>query len=427
MKIDIEVISKETILPSSPTPADLRHYHLSYLDQIQPPIFMPLVMFYPSETNTNGVEQAEKIKKSLSEALTIFYPLAGRIKVDNAYVDCNDEGLYFVEAKANCYLSDILDRRDPGDNNSFIPFELDDGADTLPAMVQITFFKCGGLAVLIGMSHKVGDASSLIMFLNCWAAIARGANAEIIAPRFEAATLFPPKDISGFQPRTGIIKENIVTKRFVFDASAVANIREKYTVDGGRSTRVEALSAFIWSRFMAATKAETDEQSGKLYTVVQAVNLRTRMDPPLSNHYFGNILRAVFTKPCAANEYGPHEIVNQIRDAICKVNAEYVKKLQETDGHLEFMKKAAASYLKGEMVSFAFTSLCRFPVYETDFGWGKPVWVGSARMTFKNLVTFFDTKSGDGIEMWINLKEEDMAKFEADEELIAYVSPSPNA
>ena len=40
------------------------------------------------------------------------------------------------------------------------------------------------------------------------------------------------------------------------------------------------------------------------------------------------------------------------------------------------------------------------------------------------MVYFFDTMLRDGIEAWISLKEEDMAKFEADEELLTYVSPS---
>jgi shikimate O-hydroxycinnamoyltransferase len=69
--------------------------------------------------------------------------------------------------------------------------------------------------------------------------------------------------------------------------------------------------------------------------------------------------------------------------------------------------------------------LCKFPIYDADFEWGKPVWVCAARLTFKNLVTFIDTKSENVIEAWINLKEEDMAKFECNEELLTHVSPTP--
>ncbi|KAL0004437.1 hypothetical protein SO802_011998 [Lithocarpus litseifolius] len=87
---------------------------------------------------------------------------------------------------------------------------------------------------------------------------------------------------------------------------------------------------------------------------------------------------------------------------------------------MNYIKEHAARVKKGEVFSFAITSLCRFPLYETDFGWGKPAWVTTVNMTFKNLISFFDTKSGDGIEAWITLKEEDMAKLETDGELIAY-------
>ena len=74
------------------------------------------------------------------------------------------------------------------------------------------------------------------------------------------------------------------------------------------------------------------------------------------------------------------------------------------------------------MVTFSFTSLCRFPPYETDFGWGKPIWVGPAALTYKNLITFIDTPSGDGIEAYVSLKKEEMDKFESDEEFLTFVS-----
>ena len=98
-----------------------------------------------------------------------------------------------------------------------------------------------------------------------------------------------------------------------------------------------------------------------------------------------------------------------------------MKNLQQDDAHLNYIKERAARFKKGEVFSLAITSLCWFPLYEADFGWGKPSWVTTANMTFKNLVSFFDTKSGDGIEAWIILKEEDMAKLETDEELFAYL------
>lgn len=430
MKVDIEIISKEIITPSSPTPHHLRHYQLSFLDQIAPPVFMPLFLFFPKQAASNNpitnLEQSNRLKKSLSDALTRFYPLAGRVK-DSVYIDCNDEGIYYVEAEAKSQLVEFLHDPIPAEINKFLPFELDD-VNEFPLVVQATFFTCGGVAVGLGMSHKVGDGLSLFMFINSWADIARGnGHTDTVTPRFASATLFPPRSLKGFEPSTGIVKENIVAKRFLFDASSIAALRAKY--DDTRRvhpTRVEALSAFIWCRFMAATQSKSNP-AGKIYTVLHAVNLRTRMDPPLSVNYFGNISRIAISIPSVdSDDDGCRGVVNQVRDSISKVNAEYVKKLQESDwlGHLNFMKERTAQIRKGDVVSFSFTSLCRFPIYDADFGWGKPVWVSAARLPFKNLVTFIDTKSGNGIEAWINLKEEDMAKFECDEELLAHVSPT---
>ncbi|XP_068322225.1 hydroxycinnamoyltransferase-like isoform X1 [Pyrus communis] len=59
----------------------------------------------------------------------------------------------------------------------------------------------------------------------------------------------------------------------------------------------------------------------------------------------------------------------------------------------------------------------RFPFYEPDFGWGKPPWVTSGT-EFKNLILLMDTRDGDGIEVSLNLKEEDMAIFESTKELL---------
>ncbi|XVE74867.1 hypothetical protein DITRI_Ditri12bG0052900 [Diplodiscus trichospermus] len=194
MKIDVDVLSQEMIKPSSPTTDHLRNYQLSFLDQIQPPVFMPLVMFYPKEPDVSNLDQCDRIKKSLSEALSVYYPLAGRIK-DNAFIDCNDEGVLFVEAKATCHLSDILENPNPNNHNKFIPLELDDASE-LPAIAQVTYLECGGLVVFLGMSHKVADALSFFLFLDCWAAFARG-ETDIIRPKFDSATLFPPTDASG--------------------------------------------------------------------------------------------------------------------------------------------------------------------------------------------------------------------------------------
>jgi shikimate O-hydroxycinnamoyltransferase len=326
----------------------------------------------------------------------------------------NDEGVHYVEAKATCKLSEFLEDPNPAEHNKFLPYELD-AVNELALAVQLTTFDCGGIVIGVVFAHKVLDASSFFLFLNSWAAIARGSG-NLATPNFESAIIFPPVTVPSFiAPRGSPGKEKIVTKRFVFEGSAIAALRDKYSTDDTnieypRPTRVEALSAFIYNRFLAATQPDPN----KLYSLSHVVNVRPRLDPPLSENYFGNIFLATSFEISRDIEDVFQRIVLPLRDVMRKVDTNFVKSFQESGGSSNFFEE--------NLVALCFTSLCRFPVYEADFGWGKPVWVASARLLYKNLVGFFDTKSGNGIEVWINLDEEDMAKFEVDKELLAYVS-----
>ena len=88
------------------------------------------------------------------------------------------------------------------------------------------------------------------------------------------------------------------------------------------------------------------------------------------------------------------------------------------------MNENAGRLTELELSSLGFSSYCRFPAYDNDFGWGRPAWVFSAPLTFKNVATFMDMKDGNGIEVYISVKEQLMSKFETDSEFLAYVSSS---
>ncbi|XP_042023307.1 stemmadenine O-acetyltransferase-like [Salvia splendens] len=415
MEIETKVISTETITPSILTPKSLEKHNLSFLDQLAPPFFMPLVYFYSSNPKIPNSQKSNHLKQSLSKTLSTFYPLAGRL-VGNLYVHCNDAGAPFSVAEADCDLSHVITNPNPNHMTEFLPFTLNQSLDLCMA-VQATFFRCGGVAVGLLISHKIADALSFFSFANSWAAAASGGAAP--PPKFDAATHFPPRDISGYKPTSGMMKEELATKIFTFPAKKIEILRERYGAAGDdlpqrRPTRVEALSAFIWTRFISATGLKA-EPGKKIYTVQHAINLRTRTDPPLPEYHFGNISRLAIAKPAVGGSGA--ELLRGVREAIKGVDGGYVARLKEGGEHLGLLREKMAQVDKGELVSFSFTSLCRFPVYEADFGWGKPVWVGSAGFAYKNLVTFMDTRNGDGIEAWVNLRRDDMEKFEADLEL----------
>ena len=261
--VEVELISYENIKPSSPTPTHLRYYELSFLDQIFPRMYIPFLFFYTendaySKISTDpGKSFSSVLRQSLSNVLTRYYPLAGRIQ-DNLTVDCNDEGVLYREAQVKCKLSDVVTNQNPAEFKKFLPCDID-GTHYFACAVQANYFTCGGIAIAACISHKIADGTSFIMFMKSWAATARGDSD--IYPEFQASALFPAtKTLSGFQPENSMIKEKLVLKRFMFSSASIVALREKYGESSSlespiHPSRVEALSVFLWSRYVAATQA----------------------------------------------------------------------------------------------------------------------------------------------------------------------------
>ncbi|KAE8692591.1 hypothetical protein F3Y22_tig00110831pilonHSYRG00091 [Hibiscus syriacus] len=165
MKLDVEVLSKEIINPSSPTSDQFPRYQLSFLGRLSPLVYNPLVLFYRSIVSKGDIESnikikvIDRLKQSLSDVLTYFCPLASRIN-DNMFVNCNDEGITFVEARARCEISDVLDNPVPCELNKLLPFILDD-ADKVPFGVQFNVFDCGGFEIGCHLSRRCSEFDSV--------------------------------------------------------------------------------------------------------------------------------------------------------------------------------------------------------------------------------------------------------------------------
>jgi shikimate O-hydroxycinnamoyltransferase len=113
MAMNVEIVSREIVKPSSPTPHHLRNFKLSILDQIAPPFYTSIIFFYDSkqdDLNGDEFERSSSLKKSLAETLTRFYPLAGTLVYEDFSIDCNDEGVDYIQARAPCKLSKVVEK-----------------------------------------------------------------------------------------------------------------------------------------------------------------------------------------------------------------------------------------------------------------------------------------------------------------------------
>ncbi|KAK6153945.1 hypothetical protein DH2020_013584 [Rehmannia glutinosa] len=425
----IEIVSTQVIIPSSPTPTHLRNHKLSFLDERIPPSYIPLILYYNGHKNITQSEMCDRLKRSLSDALVRFYPLAGRMN-GQISVDCNDQGMLYLEAKADGKISDIIRSMD-SDHYDFlenlIPFKSNGCLTTAleQLAVQATSFSCGGMTIGICSSHRIGDASTLDSFIKCWAAIARGDQTDVASPVFNASTLFPPRNTPDYSPNFKCppvqpLSIKTVMKRFVFTSSALNTLKSQVTQNSSvlKPTRVEVLTAFLWNRCLIAKGVDS------FSVAYHPVSLRGKI-PGVTRNSFGNIYQMVR----AENVTGEKNwiiLAEKIRDAFGKMDGEYFQELLGEKG-FEVAKEnfmGISKFLElGNVEVLRFSSFCRLGFYGADFGWGKPVWVSSGSYGGKDRIFLFDSVEWEGgIEAWVVLADQEMERLQQDLEFQHFTS-----
>ncbi|KAJ4717078.1 vinorine synthase-like [Melia azedarach] len=449
--MEVEIISEECIRPSSPTPHHLRNHKLSLLDLYAPTAYYPLLLYYPLDQHANHSPtyidhivniRLQLLKQSLSETLPLFYPFAGKLK-DFDSIECNDGGIYFARGRVKSALKEFLNHPDYVLAAKFVPhggkLVSTESSENYVTSVQVTTFACGGIAIGVVVSHLIADGIAFTSFLKSWAGTAHKNNeAGAVRPKFDSSSLFPandayPRQVCSSVVLTSYMKfDNFITRRFVFDASAIANLKAKATSSWVQNpTRVEAVTALLTKCIMTALKVRSGSTYDKPFLLSHTVNLRRKAAPPFSNYQMGNFVWRACAL-CKDKEAKLPGLVRQIREAITKLNGDFVSSLQGDNGLLKFLEavKYERETFTGAADSIAFTSWCNFGFYDIDFGWGKPAWAslfGVAELTyFRNLIALMDTRVGNGIEAWVYLVEEDMARLQLDKELLEFASMNPS-
>ncbi|KAJ9190045.1 hypothetical protein P3X46_001281 [Hevea brasiliensis] len=389
MSIEIKRISKECVRPSSPTPSHLKTYKISLLDQFMLATGIPMILYHSNHrTNLPIGEVISKrslvLRQSLSETLTLFYPLAGTVK-DNLSIQCNDE-VHYIEARAN----------------------------------KPPLHVC---------SHMIMDGTAMASFLKAWAATASSKSSTgTISPNFDAPSLFPqhgvfPKEATAMALCEPFIRTGkLAIQRLVFEASAIASLKAQATSSSMKNpTRVEVVSAFLSKRITAMLQAKSIIYHGPII-FAHAVNLRRRALPHSQKLQWENL-------------FGWHiSLVCKMREAIRKIDSNFAKNIQGDGGIITVYDrvKEIGRAFSSAVDYVTISSWCNFGLYDVDFGWGKPMWVSGVGLSddsttqFLNKVVLMDARMEKGIEAWLLLGEGDIAILEKDKELFAFASLNPS-
>lgn len=424
--MEVKIISHKFIKPSKPTPQRLQNLTISFIDQLLPPRTVPLVYYYLPHENIN--QTLPNLEKALSDVLTLYYPIAGRyIKEDNL-IKCNDKGIEYFQVLVNGPISQILQSGsiEPKDLNPFAPDEEQESETTPLLKIQVSVFSCGGIAIGLRIGHRIIDGFTYLSFTKAWAKTCKdGHIGNVSVPCFAAGTLFPPKDI----PTVISPALKIASKRLFFDMETISKLKEE--VKRSRSSRnsiitipttSEILMAVLWR---AQTNSAKQRKQGKQSTSLlqTLLNLRGKMFKTIPENCCGNLVVSITAKlEEDGKRMGLVDYVEQVRIAIRKWKMEFARAMED-GGDVLYRKVMEAKMVSAGMgkgddvvVSY-FSSLVNFPLYEGDFGWGKPVWLSMPHRD--NLGTLFtERKDGDGVDVWLHVAEEEMKWLEIEQDLI---------
>ncbi|BFG24852.1 hypothetical protein CerSpe_111250 [Prunus speciosa] len=408
---------------------------LSNSDLAFPPFHTSSVYFYRPSGEHNFFDPGV-LTQALSKALVPFYPMAGRFRLNDqngrVEIDCNAEGVLFVVAESSSVVDDFGDFAPTPNFITLIPtVDYSLGISSYPILVlQVTYFKCGGVSLGVGMEHRIADGVSGLHFVNTWSDIARG-DLKHINPPFLDRTLLrarnPPQPAFPhieFQPSpqmklaSDLLQSttNSTTSLFRLTQEQLNILKSKFKEDGGKNintmkyTSFEILAGHIWRCACKARKLP-DDQDTRLFIGIDG---RSRLQPPLPPGFFGN---AVFRAPQIA---ATGDLISKptwyatscVHDALVRMDDDYLRSFLD---YLELHHSSLSELVKPPLVGSVnlwINSWVRLPIHDADFGWGRPIFMGPGAIQFDGLSFILPSATIDGsLSLVISLNSEHMKSF----------------
>ncbi|CAI9091646.1 OLC1v1026719C1 [Oldenlandia corymbosa var. corymbosa] len=407
------------------------------------------------------------LKRGLSNTLTHFPPLAGRLVTDSngyIYITCNDAGVDFVHANAShIRIRELLGGTDiPAQYKEFFCY---DGLVSFQAhfrpilAVQVTELADG---VFIGCSvdHAVTDGTSFWNFFNTFAEVTRGIKKISRTPDFSRdSVLVSPAVLrlpAGGPKVTFDVDAPLRERIFSFSRESILNIKAKLNnqkrelndginvielmgkqkndpiamADGkvtplnrqlqkkAEISSFQGLCALLWRGVTRARKLP----DSKTTTFRMAVNCRHRLEPKLDPLYFGNAIQSIPTYATAGDVLS-HDLrwcADQLNKNVLAHSNDMVR------SYIEDWERNPRCFPLGNFDGAMLTmgSSPRFPMYDNDFGWGRPMAVRSGRANkFDGKISAFPGREGNGsVDLEVVLSPETLTALEADPEFMQYVS-----
>ncbi|KAL6839511.1 hypothetical protein ACP4OV_030781 [Aristida adscensionis] len=317
---------------------------------------------------------AAVVRAALADALVHYYPFAGRIVEDvpgRPAVLCSGEGVYFVEAAANCTLADVnfLERPLLLGKEQLVPCPTPELWPVEPhnslAMIQVTTFTCGGFVIGLRTNHAVADGTGAAQFLNAVGDLARGLPEPRVKPVW-GRERFPDPDIKpGPLPELPVLALEYIA--FDFPVAYLDKIKSQYAVlTGGKlCSGFDIVIAKLWQcRTRATAPAAGADVKLCFFASVRHV---LKLEPG----YYGNAIFPVKVSAPAEKVAGSSviEIVGMVREAKRRMAEECLSWAEGRAGHDPFQ-------MTFNYESVYVSDWSKLGFSDVDYGYGTPMAAG---------------------------------------------------
>ncbi|KAL6012187.1 hypothetical protein ACLOJK_002665 [Asimina triloba] len=424
-KMIINVKESTMVRPAEEMPQ--RYLWNANVDLVVPRFHTPSVYFY-SPNGSSTFFDPHVMKEALSKALVPFYPMAGRLHRDangRIEIDCNAAGVLLVQADTPAVVDDFGDFAPTMELKQLIPaVDYSDDISSYPLLVlQVTYFKCGGVSLGVGMQHHVADGFSGLHFVNHWSDVARGLDLTIPpfidrtllrardppTPKFKHIEYQPPPAMNKRpQPESGPV--SVAIFKITRDQLSILKTKYKDGVRPGYSS-YEMLAGHIW-RCACKARELPDDQLTKMYI---ATDGRARLLPPLPPGYFGNVIFTTTPITVAGDLMNnpPTAAAGHIHNALARMDDEYLRSALdylELQPDLTKLVRGAHTF---RCPNIGITSWVRLPIHDADFGWGRPIFMGPGGIAYEGLSFLLPSPTNDGsMSLAISLQADHMIKFQ---------------
>ncbi|XP_074332169.1 acyltransferase GLAUCE [Apium graveolens] len=422
------------IFPSQET--EKRSMFLSNVDKILN-FNVQTVHFFPHNSKFPPEVVTQKLKDAFSKVLVHYDFLAGRLKTNpesgRMEIDCNAAGAGFVVASTEYALDEIGDLVNP--NPVFQGFAVQSmegfkAEDQPLSIMQVTSFKCGGFVLGFSNNHCTSDGLSFKHFLENLASQAYDHHKplpfipcndrNLLAARSPPRVTFTHPELLNIKLTGGedtcpsvfdcSTPENLDTKVFRLSSADIAHLKlmAKMGPNNGASkiTGFNVVTAHIW-RCKALSCNETMQNPSRISTVLYAVDIRSRLKPPLPMSYSGNAVLSAYAKaPCTDLEIGPFsKIVDTVTEGSSRITEEYARSVIDY----------GETYIGFPNGEFLVSSWWRLGFQEVEYPWGKPKYSCPIVYHRKDIILLFpDINEGvNAVNVLVALPADEMEKFEA--------------